>query len=276
MVIFPPCKINLGLRIIRKRSDGFHDLETVFYPLPWNDILEVTRPEDPEKIFVFDQTGLVVDGRPEDNICFKAWKIIKENFPNLPPVHLLLYKNIPMGAGLGGGSADGAYTLRLLNDCFKLGASKEQLHKWALQLGSDCPFFIEDGPCVATGRGEILEPIGLQLKGHYVVVVNPGIHVNTGWAFSQLQLVPQMGLDFREIILQPIAKWQSQLINDFEGPVFHHYPAIGAIKNDLINLGARYASMSGSGSTVFGIFEQEPRLPKFLFPEEYLVKTFAL
>ena len=276
MVIFPPCKINLGLRIIRKRADGFHDLETVFYPLPWNDVLEVTRLENSDKTFIFEQTGIPVDGWPEDNICFKAWKIIKDHFPDLPPLQLRLYKNIPMGAGLGGGSADGAYTLRLLNDCFNLGATKEQLHEWALQLGSDCPFFIEDGPCVATGRGEILEPIGVPLKGHFIVVVNPGIHVNTGWAFSQLQLVPQMGLDFREIILQPMAKWQNQLTNDFEGPVFHHYPAIGAIKNDLLNLGARYASMSGSGSTVFGIFEEEPRLPKYLFPEEYLVKVFPL
>ena len=276
MVIFPPCKINLGLRILRKRTDGFHDLETVFYPVPLNDILELTRTTDPSQTFLFEQTGLPVSGWPEDNICFKAWKKIKEQFPDIPGLRLQLHKNIPMGAGLGGGSSDGAYTLRLINDFLQLGVSKEQLHVWALELGSDCPFFIEEGPCVATGRGEILEPIAFSLKDYYLVLVNPGIHVNTGWAFSQLTLTPQMGLDFREIILQPIEKWQRQLTNDFEGPVFHHFPAIGAIKNDLINLGARYASMSGSGSTVFGLFDQEPRLPKFLFPEEYLVKTIRL
>lgn len=276
MVIFPPCKINLGLRIIRKRSDGFHDLETVFYPVPWNDALELNRSDNPSATLEFEQTGLPVAGDPENNICFKAWNIIKTHFPDIPGLRLQLHKNIPMGAGLGGGSADGAYTLRLINDFLQLGISKDRLHTWALELGSDCPFFIEDGPCVATGRGEILEPIAFSLKDYYLVLVNPGIHVNTGWAFSQLQLVPQLGLDFREIILQPIEKWQRQLTNDFEGPVFHHYPAIGAIKNDLMNLGARYTSMSGSGSTVFGLFDQEPRLPKFLFPEEYMVKTIRL
>jgi len=249
MVIFPNCKINLGLHITGKRPDGFHELETVFYPVLLKDILELVTTTDLQ----FDSTGLPIPGNPDNNLCLKAYHLLKQDFPELPPVHMHLHKIIPMGAGLGGGSADGAFALRLLNDKYFLGLSPTQLMKYALQLGSDCPFFILNQPCYATGRGEHLNPIKLDLSGYRFVIVHPGIHINTKWAFEQIQpgLPPR---SIKEIIQLPIQEWKYHLSNDFESPIKQQYPQIESIKLALYKDGAIYASMSGSGSAVFGIY----------------------
>jgi 4-diphosphocytidyl-2-C-methyl-D-erythritol kinase len=259
MVLFPPAKINLGLRILRKRADGFHDLDTVFYPIGLTDVLEISpnptgRGVDTVQMKI---TGLELPGSNEDNLCIKAWKLLKADFPELPAVQMHLHKIIPTGAGLGGGSADGAYALRGLNEKFKLGLSTDQLIGYAAQLGSDCPFFIYDGPCLGSGRGEILEPISFSLRGYSIVLVNPGIHISTKEAFAGIR--PQEdGKPVRAVISQPIETWQDELINDFESSIFPHHPQIKEVKEQLIASGAVYASMSGSGSTVYGVFPHHP------------------
>ncbi|RXK62061.1 4-(cytidine 5'-diphospho)-2-C-methyl-D-erythritol kinase [Lacibacter luteus] len=289
MLSFPNCKINLGLQILNKREDGYHDLATVFYPLPLKDALEVVRRDDGrlttddsktsddspltthESSIDFSSTGLEIAGDQANNLCVKAYHLLKKDFPTLPPVQMHLHKAIPMGAGLGGGSADGAFALKLLNEKFQLNLTDEQLIAYALQLGSDCPFFILNKPCYATGRGELLEPIALDLSAYRFAIVNPGIHVNTGWAFTQLQLRSdhETWADLRTIIQQPISTWKEQLINDFEEPVSKAHPEIAALKQQLYDAGAVYASMTGSGSTVFGMFEREPELK---FDQTYFFK----
>ncbi len=274
MVIFPNCKINLGLRILRKRTDGYHDLETVFYPLPWKDVVEViTATGSPKENVQFHASGLTVAGNQSDNLCIKAYNLLKPKFPDLPPIQLYLHKAIPMGAGLGGGSADGAFTLRLLNDKYQLGLSATELIELALQLGSDCPFFILNTPCFATGRGEIMEPVSCNLAGYKILLINPGIHINTGWAFSQLNLSTPPSVSLKEIIQQPVETWKDQLLNDFEKPVFELHPEIRAIKEKMYSNGAVYAAMSGSGSTVFGLFKEVPEIE---FPSEYIIKVLSL
>jgi 4-diphosphocytidyl-2-C-methyl-D-erythritol kinase len=253
VIIFSNCKINLGLRILRKRADGYHDLETVFYPIPFNDVIEVVRAEQGDVQFA--ATGIAVDGPAEQNLCMKAYALLKKQF-DIPPVKLHLHKAVPTGAGLGGGSANAAFTLRLLNNKFNLGLSTEQLLDLALQLGSDCPFFIVNKPCVAMGRGEIFEPLDLsKLQGYKLVLVNPGVHIPTAWAFGKI--TPNgNGISVKEIISQPVEMWKNGLVNDFEEVVFNEYPQIAAIKKDLYDKGAVYASMSGSGSSVFGLFDK--------------------
>lgn len=249
MVIFPNCKINLGLHITGKRPDGFHELETVFYPVQLKDILEVVTSTTQH----FQSTGLDIPGNTESNLCLKAYHLLKQDFPDLPSVHMHLHKLIPMGAGLGGGSADGAFALRLLNEKYKLNITTQQLIEYAAKLGSDCPFFIINTACYATGRGEILTPINLDLSGYRFVLVHPGIHINTKWAFEQIQ--PDLpSRSIKEIIQLPIQDWKYYLSNDFELPIKQNYPAIEAIKLALYKDGAIYASMSGSGSVVFGIY----------------------
>lgn len=253
MVCFPNCKINLGLHITGKRPDGFHSLETVFYPVALTDILEMISAES----LSFQSTGLSIPGETNNNLCLKAYHLLKNDFPNLPPVRMHLHKIIPMGAGLGGGSADGAFALQLLNNTFKLNLSNNQLISYAAQLGSDCPFFILNQPCFARGRGEILEPISLDLSAWHFVLVNPGIHITTKWAFEQIT-PGSSGKDLISITQLPVENWKDQLSNDFEAPIASVHPEIQQIKNQLYSLGASYAAMSGSGSTVFGIFKQKP------------------
>ncbi len=253
MVIFPNCKINLGLHITGKRPDGFHELETAFYPVRLHDILEVVTSTELQ----FDSTGLPIPGNPDKNLCLQAYHLLKTDYPELPPVGMHLHKMIPMGAGLGGGSADGAFALRLLNEKYKLNIPTQDLIVYAAKLGSDCPFFIINQACFATGRGEILNPIQLDLSKYYFVLVNPGIHVNTKWAFDQITPAPS-NKNLASILTEPIEEWPNLLFNDFEAPITKAYPAIGNIKNQLYQLGASYAAMSGSGSTVFGIFKTKP------------------
>lgn len=252
MLSFPNCKINLGLRILRRRDDGYHQLETVFYPLPVKDALESIRSEE----LTFTTTGLSIPGDPSSNLCLKAWHLLKKDIPELPPVLIHLHKHIPMGAGLGGGSADGAFMLALLNKQFRLGLSIERLMDYAAQLGSDCPFFILNKPCLAGGRGEELQPIDLDLSSYSMALVNPGVHIGTAWAFSQIT-PSDKGPSIKDIVQKPVSAWKGQLINDFEAPVLRSYPELKKIKETLYDAGAIFASMTGSGSSFFGIFEKE-------------------
>lgn len=268
MVSFPNCKINLGLRILRKRDDGYHDLETIFYPLPFYDALEVMR--SPQQSFSFSTTGLSIDASAGDNLCVKAYEVIRKDFPSVPPVQAHLHKSIPMGAGLGGGSADGAFMLRLLNHKFNLQIDEPTMIRYALKLGSDCPFFIINKPCFATGRGEQLKQVELDLSSYQFVLVYPRIHVPTAKAFSTIKpAVPQRSVE--QLISQPIETWKDELVNDFEPGIFAQYPQIKAIKDELYRSGAIYASMSGSGSTVYGIFSKETQV-ELSFPQEYFIK----
>lgn len=269
MVTFPNGKINLGLNIVNKRKDGYHDIETVFYPVKFEEAIEVIEKKD----IRFSLTGLAIEGDQENNLSIKAFHLLKKDFPQLPSVHLHLHKTIPMGAGLGGGSADGAFTLKLLNKKFDLHLSEKQLMDYSLQLGSDCPFFIPNKPCFAKGRGEILEMIDLDLSRYKIVIVHPCVHVSTSWAFSNISpAAPEKSI--REIISQPIETWKEVLKNDFEKPVLNKYPAIKKIKDDLYNAKAIYSSMSGSGSAVYGFFEKAQPL-SFSFPENYLIKELV-
>jgi 4-diphosphocytidyl-2-C-methyl-D-erythritol kinase len=257
VIIFSNCKINLGLRILRKRADGYHDIETAFYPIPFNDVIEVIRTEHGD--VHFSSSGIAVDSPAEQNLCMKAYALLKRSY-DIPPIQLHLHKAVPTGAGLGGGSANAAFTLRLLNNKFSLGLSTEQLLDLALQLGSDCPFFIVNKPCIATGRGEIFEPVELQkLQGYKLVLVNPGVHIPTAWAFSRINPDGD-GVPVKEIISQPVEMWKNELVNDFEEVVFKEHPQLAAIKKDLYDRGAVYAGMSGSGSSVFGLFDKAPEL----------------
>lgn len=274
MILFPNCKINLGLHITQKRPDGFHNLQTFFYPVPITDALEIISQEDKREPFHFTLSGANIDAGT-DNICVKAYQLLKKDFDlQIPPLQMHLHKAIPIGAGLGGGSADGTFTLLLLNKKYNLNLTEEQLLQYALQLGSDCPFFIKNVPCLAAGRGEILKPFPIDLSSYKLVLVNPGIHINTGWAFSQLQpKEPQHTLS--DIIQLPITEWKGSLMNDFEAPIFNHHPEIKKIKDELYHKGAVYASMSGTGSTVFGLFDRDQTVA-FQFPEHYFVKECYL
>lgn len=269
MVSFPNAKINLGLNVIRRRADGYHDLQTVFYPVPFYDVLEII-PLHEEVNSRFEQTGLTIAGDPTENLCVKASDLLRRDFPELPPLHILLHKSIPTGAGLGGGSADASFTIKMLNQHFQLGLSTEQMTDYALQLGSDCPFFIINKPCMAEGRGEKLEQIELDLSAYDIVLINPGIHVQTAKAFGMLTPKEPMH-PLREIIAQPVETWRDRLRNDFEEPVFAMHPPIAETRELLYRQGALYASMSGSGSSVYGIFRRNAE-PVLDLPDSYLIK----
>lgn len=273
MLSFPNCKINLGLNILRKREDGFHDIETIFYPVQLLDALEVIQSTNGNAAPEFNCTGLLIEGKEEDNFCIKAYQLLKKDHPQLPAIRMHLHKAIPLGAGLGGGSADAAFLLKLLDEKFSLSLSAEQLHTYALQLGSDCPFFLLNKPCFASGRGELLEALNIDLASYNIILVNPGIHINTSWAFSQLApSVPKKNI--KPIIQQAIETWKNDLVNDFEVPVFSSYPEIKNIKDELYRQGAVYAAMSGSGSTVFGLFRSIP--PASLFSDKnYFIKIIS-
>ncbi|MFL5808960.1 MAG: 4-(cytidine 5'-diphospho)-2-C-methyl-D-erythritol kinase [Flavisolibacter sp.] len=270
MIAFPNCKINLGLHILRKRTDGFHDLETVFYPVALQDALEIVQNPTPSADIQLTTSGLSIDARPEQNICYKAYQLLKNDFLQLPSIKMHLHKVIPSGAGLGGGSSDGAFTLTLLNKKFNLRLTEDQLLRYALQLGSDCPFFIKNQPCYAIGRGEQLEAIPLNLSKYKIILVNPGIHIPTGKAFSKIQPSDER-TSIREIIQKPVEDWKAFLKNDFEDTVFAEHAGIKNIKEKLYRQGAVYASMSGSGSTVYGLFEKNASVPLDL-PSKYFIK----
>ena len=262
MLLFPFAKINLGLQVLRKRPDGYHDLRSVLLPIPLCDALEVVVDESfaPGEV-QFESSGLPVPGDPAANLCLKAVELVSQQ-RKLPGLRMHLLKAIPTGAGLGGGSSDGAHTLLLLNQLLSLGLSPEELHAMAARLGSDCPFFLKEQPQVAEGRGEKLTPIGLNLKGHWLVLVNPGIHVSTAEVFQGMQLTSSHA-DLQQALQGQPSTWPGTVVNDMEAYVFAKHPAIGAIKAELLKHGAVYAAMSGSGSSVFGIFGEQPTVPEF-------------
>ncbi len=261
MITYPNCKINLGLKILEKRKDGFHNLESVFLPVPWYDALEIieNKKKSSQKA-VFTSTGLSIEGDKESNLCVKAYNLLDDIY-TLPPIKMHLNKIIPMGAGLGGGSSDGAFTLKLLNEIFKLELSNTQLQKYASQLGSDCPFFIPNRPSFVTGRGEKLKKTALDLSGWNLLIIHPLIHINTAEAFRNV-IRKKSKHPLHELPNWNLKKWPSWIENDFEGYAFQTYPKLKNIKETLYRKGAIYAGMSGSGSAIFGFFHEKIKIPK--------------
>lgn len=273
MLVFPFAKINLGLHVLRKRPDGYHDIRSMLLPIPLCDALEAVVDESLASGEVkFESTGLPVPGDPASNLCLKAVELVRQR-RELPGLRMHLHKAIPTGAGLGGGSSDGAHALLLLNDLLGLHFTEEELHAMAARLGSDCPFFLKGKPQLAQGRGERLSPVEVDLKNHWLVLVNPGIHVSTAEVFQGMRLTTTHA-DLEEVVKAPLAAWQGTVVNDMEEFVFAKHPAIGAIKAELLRQGAVYAAMSGSGSSVFGIFGKEPS--EIDFPVEYRSWVFPL
>lgn len=254
MVVFPNAKINLGLWIKQRRHDGFHEIETCFYPIPLREILEIMEVEPGNE--VFRTSGLNIPAEPGDNLVMKSYELLRNDY-HLPPLHIHLHKTIPMGAGLGGGSADAAFAIKLLNEQFSLGLSQDQMKAYASEIGSDCSFFILNQPAIATGKGEQLKPINLNLSGYYIAIIKPLADISTTWAYSAI--IPKIReKSLEEIIFRPVAEWKNQLENDFENVVFKKHPEIQKLKNLLYDRGADYASLTGSGSGVYGLFEKDP------------------
>lgn len=270
MITFPNAKINLGLNITAKRPDGYHNLETVFYPVPIEDALEIhVQNNSTDKKFALHQAGMEIIGNAEDNLVVKAYLLLDKEF-NLPPVDIHLYKHIPSGAGLGGGSSDAAFMLKLLNERFELKLTDEKLEEYAATLGADCAFFIKNTPTYAEGIGNIFSPLSLSLKGYQILLVKPDIFVSTREAFSLVRPhEPEYSL--KEIITHPVNEWKEQMVNDFEASVFPQYPVIEEIKEELYKNGAIYAAMSGSGSSVFGLFAPDITIPDINFGERSFV-----
>src|SRR5665213_907776 len=266
MILFPNCKINLGLNILQKREDGYHDIETVFFPLPFYDALEIVTSDATS---ICTNTG-ISGGNAADNLCMKAYQLLKSDYSHLPEIKIHLHKTIPVGAGLGGGSADAAFTILLLNQKYNLHIPEKKLFEYALLLGSDCPYFLLNKPAFATGRGEILEEINLSLSGYKILIVTPGIHISTKELFAEISpsFPPKR---IRQIILQPIQTWKNDLVNDFEMIAFSKYPSLQKIKENMYEANAVYASMTGTGSTIFGIFNANEKID-FNFEKEYFHK----
>lgn len=255
MIIFPNAKINLGLNVIKRRADGFHNIETVLYPVKIKDALEIVEAAD----FVFSSSGLP-SGNPGENLCVKAWNLIAQNYA-IPGAHIHLHKQIPVGAGLGGGSADAAFCLRLINEKFQLGMSIFQMQDYARILGSDCAFFIENKPVFADGKGDQFQNIDLNLDKYYLVLAMPPVHVNTAEAYHGIKpAVTDFSLNRLPDL--PVKEWRETVKNAFEDTIFKKHPIIEKLKDSFYNSGALYASMSGSGASVYGIFEKEVRLPE--------------
>ena len=265
MISFPVAKINLGLNVVEKRPDGYHNLETVFYPVPIKDALEVCEmdPQFPSSVDCdLKVTNIPVEGDEQRNLVVRAYQLLKGDFPDLPRIHAHLFKGIPTQAGMGGGSSDCAYMITLLNRMFALGLSEQQMVDYAARLGADCAFFIHPRPAYAEGIGERLQPIALDLSGWHIAIVRPDIPVPTREAFSLIR--PQRPLrNCRDIVSQPVETWRSLLFNDFEQSVFTLHPEIASIKDRLYDMGAVYAAMSGSGSSVFGLFPAPVSLDSF-------------
>lgn len=267
MIRFPNAKINIGLNVIEKRQDGFHNLETVFFPVGWSDALEFVVADEVH----FSASGISISGDPESNLVMKAYRLLQKDF-DLPSLKIHLHKEIPFGAGLGGGSSDGAFMLSLLNQQFNLNLSEEDLEHYAAKLGSDCPFFICNNPVFASGRGEIMEPVQLSLNDWFILLVKPPVEVSTVKAF-QLVIPAKPAISLKTLIHLPVPEWKDKIVNQFESSVFQQYPEIAEIKQTMYDLGAAYASMSGSGSCVYGLFKELPYESESLFPSSFL--TFS-
>jgi len=271
MITFPNAKINIGLNIVEKRPDGYHNIETLFYPIPLKDALEIA-PLSSEK-HSFHSYGIPIEEDPDKNLVMKALRLLEKDF-HIPGLEIHLEKAIPFGAGLGGGSADAAFMLKMLNDFLNLDLSDSQLEHYASKIGADCPFFIKNEPAFATGTGDLLEPVELSLKGYFLVLIKPGIHVSTPEAYSLVS--PQKPeISIKEWIKKPVKEWKNGIVNDFEKSIFVKYPAIAEIKKQLYEKGALYASMSGSGSSVFGIFDRQVDISED-FKEYYVFQNELL
>jgi len=254
MICFPNAKINLGLNILSMRPDGYHNIETVFYPIKLTDILEFT--DSTKNAISVKTTGLVLDIPDDQNICMKAYGMLSKDF-SMGIIDLFLHKVIPSGAGLGGGSADAAFFIKYLNNHFRLGLTEFDLEKYAAIIGSDCAFFIKNKPVFASGRGEQLELIKLDLSNYYIYIIKPDVLVDTAQAYSRVTpVLPEISI--KKLINRPIEEWKDALVNDFEKSVFPIFPDLGQIKEEMYQNGATYASMSGSGSSIYGIFKEEP------------------
>ena len=275
MITFPVAKINLGLNVVEKRPDGYHNLQTVFYPVPIKDALEVQVMDEafPSNYDCdLKVTNIAIDGDEQRNLVVRAYQLLKQDFPNLPRLHAHLWKGIPTQAGMGGGSSDCAYMLLLLNQKFHLGLTDEQLIQYAAKLGADCAFFILSCPCYAEGIGEKLQPIDVSLSGYYIAVVRPDIPVPTKEAFSRIRPhYPE--INCREAVMQPVETWRKTLVNDFEESVFALHPEIGNIKQKLYDMGATYAAMSGSGSALVGLFKKQPDALCQAFPNMFVFSS---
>ena len=275
MITFPIAKINLGLNVVEKRPDGYHNLQTVFYPVPIMDALEIVPMNEgfPSDVDCdLKVTNIHIEGDEQRNLVVRAYRLLKQDFPSLPRIHTHLWKGIPTQAGMGGGSSDCAYMIRILNETFDLQLTDEQMQRYAAQLGADCAFFIKSIPCYAEGIGEKLVPISLDLSGWHIGVVRPDIPIPTKEAFSRIHPhYPE--LNCREVVMQPVETWHNTLVNDFEESVFALYPEIGAIKEQLYKMGATYAAMSGSGSALFGLFKEKPDELRQAFPDMFTFST---
>ncbi len=270
MIGFSPAKVNLGLHITDKRADGFHNLETVFYQFPLKDVLEIVVDGNAIKGSChFRSTGLTIPSGK--NLCEKAYELLHQDY-DLPAVKIHLHKVIPIGAGLGGGSSNATHTIKLLNELFHLNLSKEQLKDYALSLGSDCPLFIEENVQYAEGRGEILTPLNIDLSSYYLLIVNPKIHISTADAFQGIQFFRKKTC--LDVVVGAVESWRLNLQNDFESSIFTKFPEIKDIKDTLYSNQAVYASMSGSGSTVYALFDKEPK--KIIWPDDYFVWSCKL
>jgi 4-diphosphocytidyl-2-C-methyl-D-erythritol kinase len=269
MICFPNAKINLGLHIVSKRPDGYHAIETIFYPVGLKDALEIipqdsSAPSSNEKRFRFFPSGIPIKGKTEDNMVIKAFNLLATE-KQIPPIDIYLLKKIPFGAGLGGGSSNAAFMLKLLNATFALGYSDDHLRDFATQLGADCAFFIKNKPAYAFGIGNELEEIDLCLDAYYWALVKPPFNVSTKDAYAMIT-PHRPEITLKEIVKKPVSEWKNRMKNDFEIPVFKKYPQLCSIKEKLYEQGAVYASMSGSGSTLFGLFEKPPQLEN-IFPD---------
>lgn len=253
MILFPNAKINLGLAVTEKRPDGFHNIESVFIPISLSDVLEII----PSNEFKLKTYGFDIDGEEEQNLCYKAYQLLKSKF-NIPPVHILLYKNIPMGAGMGGGSSDATFTLIALNKIFHLNLDNVKLSGYAEQLGSDCVFFIHNSPCFAIQKGNIMNPINISLKDYYISILKSEVHISTVEAYRNIN-PHHPAFSFRKIVEEmPVETWKNYLYNDFEKQAFDRFPVLQDYKNMMYQKGALYAGMTGSGSAIYGIFKEKP------------------
>jgi 4-diphosphocytidyl-2-C-methyl-D-erythritol kinase len=261
MICFPNAKINIGLNVLEKREDGYHNIESIFYPINYCDALEAIKTEGNGKLNLTIM-GEPVAGSIEDNLCTKAYNLLNAKH-KLPSLNLYLLKHIPMGAGLGGGSADAAFFLKMLNQLFNLNLSTEELKLYTSQIGSDCTFFIDNKPALVGGKGDITTPVQLDLSKYYISVVYPQIHVDTKNAYSFIT-PHKKPYSLKEAALSPIHSWKENIINDFEEPIFKAHPQLAEIKNCLYNEGALYASMTGSGSALYGVFEKKPDIANAL------------
>ena len=277
MIAHPNCKINIGLHVTERRPDGYHNLETIFAPIPLCDTLEIT----PAPEFSFHQHGLRMECDTSENLCVRAYRLLKEVFPAMGAVSMTLTKEIPMGAGMGGGSSDAAFTLKMLNELFALGLGHSQMESLATRLGADCPFFVRNVPAFATGIGNVLSPIDLSmLDGWHLVLAKPAESVSTAEAYRGI--VPRSGwarrpsIDLREAIRQPVATWKESVVNDFERSVFPRHPAIARCKDELYRAGAAYASMTGSGAAVYGLFPPGEDFWSHIEKSSYLCKIDTL